>query len=145
MFISASAIDRVYPRELSLRLSTPLRSSSFQLMEHETKREQPIAVFMAFGTQGDVYPLAVSNSSSHLSCCSVFDASLIFYADCEFEFVERFWLSFTIHLIADFGFVLLSAGYCCCVCSRNETLPCVFYHSLSTSGLMSHSFWQLGT
>ncbi|OWM84925.1 hypothetical protein CDL15_Pgr027712 [Punica granatum] len=27
-------------------------------MEPETKREQPIAVFMAFGTQGDAYPLA---------------------------------------------------------------------------------------
>ncbi|KAK4747596.1 hypothetical protein SAY87_014182 [Trapa incisa] len=38
----------------------PLSSAklNLQLMEPFAKREQPIAVFMAFGTQGDVYPLA---------------------------------------------------------------------------------------
>lgn len=33
----------------------------------ETERTKPIAVFMAFGTKGDVYPLAVSPFS--ISVC----------------------------------------------------------------------------
>lgn len=32
-------------------------------MEVETERTKPAAVFMAFGTKGDVYPIAVSQHS----------------------------------------------------------------------------------
>lgn len=30
-------------------------------METELERTKPVAAFMAFGTQGDVYPIAVSS------------------------------------------------------------------------------------
>jgi hypothetical protein len=34
-------------------------------MGPETENRKPVAVFMAFGTKGDVYPLSVSTSSSN--------------------------------------------------------------------------------
>jgi len=34
-------------------------------MGPETENRKPVAVFMAFGTKGDVYPLSVSISSSN--------------------------------------------------------------------------------
>ena len=33
-------------------------------MESESERNKPVTVFMAFGTKGDVYPVAVSLSIS---------------------------------------------------------------------------------
>lgn len=35
------------------------------IMGPETENRKPVAVFMAFGTKGDVYPLSVSISSSN--------------------------------------------------------------------------------
>lgn len=133
-------------KEISIKLAPPLRlrhTWSLRLytlqwriaMEVESERTKPVAVFMAFGTKGDVYPIAVSHPFLPFISLPV---SVWVPGKCKKFNVAKWFDSFLVEFLI-LRFVLLCfhfAGHFCGFCLWPETIRRRSNHAFSSWGLL---------